>query len=309
MNLILSEVSPRDGLQNETRILSTAQKLSLINRLLECGFLEVETTACVSAAKVPQMADSAEVLAGLPQKEGAVFSTLVANMRGLETVLQHPRAGKIAVFTAASESFAQNNIGCGVDDSINRFAPIVQRAKEEGLTVRGYISTVVLCPFEGAISPQKTAEVAARLAQIGCDEIALGDTLGAATPKTIRPMWRETMQAVSKTPLIAHFHDTYGGAIANIACALEEGAAGVDASTGGLGGCPFAPGAAGNAAMEDVVYFLEKEGVTTGVNLDAVINVGEWICRELERPYRVKSGVAACAALKKGGANESKTAN
>lgn len=306
MNLTLTEVSPRDGLQNETRIVSTSQKLSLINRLLESGLHHIEVAACVSAERVPQMADSAAVLEGLPERKDAVYSTLVANMRGLETALQHPRSGKIAVFTAASESFTQSNIGCGVDESISKFKPIVQLAKDKDLIVRGYISTAVLCPFEGSISPQKTAEVATKLAEIGCDEIALGDTLGAATPKAIRRMWRETMRAIPQTPLIAHFHDTYGSAIANIASALEEGALGVDASTGGLGGCPFAPGAAGNAATEDVVYFLEKEGITTGVNLDAVINVGEWICRELERPYRVKSGVAVCAAGKKGGANDFK---
>lgn len=293
------EVSPRDGLQNEANILSAADKLELIRRLAECGLRRIEATACVSAKRVPQMADAEEVLGGLPalHANGAAFSALAANMRGLETILKCGGASEVSVFTAASETFAQNNIGCGIQDSLQRFAPMLQLAKQRGLKTRGYVSCAVVCPYEGVIAPEQTAEVAAQLAQAGCDEISLGDTVGEATPKTTRAMLRSVCRSTT-VRLAAHFHDTFGFALANIGVALEEGVHIVDASVGGLGGCPFAPGAAGNAATEDVVAFLQREGFSTGVNLDMLADSGQWICRKLNRSYFARSGLAQLARRK-----------
>ena len=285
------EVAPRDGLQNESHILPTAQKTELISRLAGCGMRRIEVTACVSAKRVPQMADYAEVLKTLPPT-AARYMALTANMRGASVALAHNTITDIAVFTAASEAFNQHNINCSIDDSIRNFTPIVTTAKAQGRRVRGYISTAVICPFAGKISPQKVAEVAVQLVQIGCDEISLGDTIGAATPKTMRAMLRAVKSAVPTTPLAAHCHDTYGFALANIACAIEEDIHRIDCAVAGLGGCPFAPGAAGNAASEDVIYFLQKEGFDIDIDLDALIRTGQWICAQINRPYTAKVGMA-----------------
>ena len=292
MKIDLVEVSPRDGLQNEPIFLATEHKLELIKKLAAAGLRRIEATACVSPRQVPQMADHAEVLAGLPPEHQTTYSALVANARGLQTALAAKTVGAISVFTAASEEFVQHNIQCGIDESLARFAPLIMQAKAEGLPTRGYISTVVVCPYQGAIAPAAVARVAAKLSEMGCDELSLGDTIGAGTPRTIRPMMRAVKEAAPKAKLAAHFHDTFGFALANIVCALEEGATVIDASVGGLGGCPFAPGAGGNVATEDVVCFLAKEGVSTGADIEQLWMIGEWVSALLSRPYTVKSASA-----------------
>jgi len=288
-SITIVEVGPRDGLQNEPQIVPAAQKIELISRLAGCGIKRIETTACVSPKRVPQMGDYAEVLSALPVSD-AEYSALVANQRGADAALAHDTIAEIAVFTAASDEFTQQNIGCSIAESIEQFTPLVAAAKASGRRARGYISTAVVCPFAGDIAPEKTAEVAASLAEIGCDEISLGDTIGAAQPADFQKMLRAVKNAVPQTPLAAHCHDTYNRTLDNIAASLEEGITIIDSSVGGLGGCPFAPGAAGNAASEDVVYFLEQQGYSTGVDLDSLINTGEWICEILGRPYAVKVG-------------------
>lgn len=286
------EVGPRDGLQNESRALSPAVRLDLIGRLAACGLKRIEAAACVSPAKVPQMAGYEEVLSGLPRGGPASYSALVANERGLQAALAAGGASEIALFTAASDEFARRNIGCSVEESLDRFAPLAREAKESGLRARGYVSTAVRCPYEGDVDPERAAAVAARLAEMGCWEVSLADTLGLATPRRIRSLMRAARRACGPARLAAHLHDTAGSAIANIACALEEGAVAVDSSAAGLGGCPFAPGAAGNVATEDVAHFLEGEGLSIGLDLDYLAATGRWICGLLGRPYLAKAGLA-----------------
>ena len=289
------EVGPRDGLQNESAHVGTDVKLELIRRLAECGLRRVEATAFVSARLVPQMADHSEVAAGLPRGDGVCYGALVPNIRGLESALASGRLGEVAVFTAASDEFARRNIGRSVAESLADFAPLISRAKAAGLRVRGYVSTAIACPYSGAVSPVESARVAESLLESGCDEISLGDTIGVGTPRTVRRLLREVLAAVPAEKVAGHFHDTYGAAVANIACALEMGIRIFDSSVGGLGGCPFAPGAAGNAATEDAAWFLESEGMRTGADLQKLAETGAWLLEKLGRTGGAKAGRALLA--------------
>ena len=264
------EVGPRDGLQNEARTIPAAVKIDLIDRLSATGLRAVEAGAFVSPKWVPQMADSAEVLAGIERRAGVSYPVLVPNMKGFEAAAA---AGveEIAVFGAASESFTQKNINCSIAESLARFAPVCEAARAAGMKVRGYVSCVLGCPYEGAIAPGKVAEVAGRLAELGCYEISLGDTIGVGTPAKAQAMLAAVAEKLPVDSLAVHFHDTYGQALANILACLELGVAVVDSSVAGLGGCPYAKGATGNVATEDVLYMLDGLGIETGVDLERLI--------------------------------------
>ncbi|MBO8086928.1 MAG: hydroxymethylglutaryl-CoA lyase [Marichromatium sp.] len=277
------EVGPRDGLQNEPTAVATAVKLELIARLAAAGLRWIEPTAFVSPRWVPQMADHAELLAALEQTPGMHYPVLVPNLQGLERALE-AGAREIAVFTAASESFTRRNINCGIDESLARFAPVIERAGTLDIPVRGYVSCALGCPYEGAIAPAAVARVAERLAALGCAEISLGDTIGTGTPGQARAMVETVAERVPMARLAAHFHDTYGQALANLHAVIEAGIRTVDASVAGLGGCPYARGASGNVATEEVVYMLHGLGFDTGVDLPALVETARWIGERLGRP-------------------------
>ena len=276
------EVGPRDGLQNEKQLVPAATKIALIERLAAAGLKEIEATSFVSPKWVPQMADAAEVLAGLKRQAGVRYPVLVPNLQGLERALA---AGvqEIAVFTAASDAFNRKNINASVDESLARIQPVVAEARARGVMVRGYVSTVLGCPYQGAVPVSEVVRVAAALAAMGCTEISLGDTIGVGTPKKAAEMLRACASVVPMQMLAVHFHDTYGQALANIYACLEAGVRVVDASVGGLGGCPYAKGATGNVATEDLVYLLEGLGMASGVDLGALCTVSRWISAELGR--------------------------
>ena len=276
------EVSPRDGLQNEKQTVATETKVALIGMLADAGLKTIEATAFVSPKWVPQMADHAEVLRALPARKGVSYPVLVPNLKGFEAALAAGAKG-IAVFTAASETFAQKNINCSIAESLERFAPVFAAARAAGVPVRGYVSCVLGCPYEGAVNPDRVAEVAARLRDAGCYEISLGDTIGVGTPNRTKDVIARVAQRVPVASLAGHFHDTYGQALANIYAAMELGVRRFDASVSGLGGCPYAPGAAGNVATEDLVYMLNGMGVETGVDLDRLVAAGGFICQKLGR--------------------------
>jgi hydroxymethylglutaryl-CoA lyase len=289
------EVGPRDGLQNEAEILPAAVKIALIDRLSATGLAVVEATSFVSAKWVPQMADGAEVMAGIARRPGTSYPVLVPNLKGFEAAMA-AKAEEVAVFAAASESFSQRNINCSIAESLTRFAPVMSAAKSAGVKVRGYISCVLGCPYEGKVAPQKVAEVALRLAEMGCYEISLGDTIGVGTPGKAAAMIETVAQILPMERLAVHFHDTYGQALANILAALECGVSVVDSSVAGLGGCPYAPGAGGNVASEDVLYMLQGLNIETGVDLDALIAAGRFISEKLGRPPVSKVSRARSAA-------------
>ena len=276
------EVGPRDGLQNEPQSVATAVKVELIERLADAGLPAVEATAFVSPKWVPQMADHSEVLKTLRRKPGVSYPVLVPNMKGFEAAVA-AGAEEIAVFSAASETFSRKNINASIAESLERFAPVAEAARAKGIRVRGYISCVVGCPYEGAVKPQAVAEVAGRLDAMGCYEISLGDTIGVGTPGKVKRMLETVARAVPMERLAVHLHDTYGQALANLYAALELGVATADSSVAGLGGCPYAKGASGNVATEDVVYLLEGLGIETGVNLARVYEAGRFICDALGR--------------------------
>jgi isopropylmalate/homocitrate/citramalate synthase len=290
----LVEVGPRDGLQNEPQFVPTATKLELIDRLGACGLATIEATAFVSPKWVPQMADSAEVMRSLRRRPGVGYPVLVPNMKGFESA-QAAGAQEVAVFGAASEAFSQKNINCSIAESLDRFRPVIDAARQSGIKVRGYVSCVLGCPYQGAVQPATVAEVAAALHGMGCYEISLGDTIGVGTPDATRTMVEAVAQRVPLERLAGHFHDTYGMAIANIAAALEMGVATFDSSVAGLGGCPYAAGASGNVATEDVVYLLQGLGIATGVDLAALAEAGAWISRELRRETGSKAARALLA--------------
>ena len=293
------EVGPRDGLQNEREIVPTPVKLALIDKLADAGLTTIEAGAFVSPKWVPQMADSAAVLTGLRRRSGVSYPVLVPNRQGLEAALA---AGvtEIAVFGAASETFSRRNINCSIAESLDRFRPVVELARQHGVKVRGYVSCALGCPYEGEIAPEKVAEVAGALYAMGCYEISLGDTIGVGTPgKTQRMLEAVTWQAPLDC-LAGHYHDTYGQALANIYASLELGLATFDASIAGLGGCPYAAGASGNVATEDVIYLLNGLGIETGVDLDALADAAAFISAALHRPPASK---VARALLAKSGAN------
>jgi hydroxymethylglutaryl-CoA lyase len=276
------EVGPRDGLQNEPGTVSTETKVALIDRLSECGLSTIEATSFVSPKWIPQMADNAEVMARIRRMDGVSYPVLTPNMKGLEGALA-AGAGEVAVFGAASESFSHKNINCSIDESLERFAPVCEAARAEGVAVRGYVSCVLGCPYEGEIAPAAVAAVAARLHEMGCYEISLGDTIGAGTPGKARALVEAVAAALPVEALAVHFHDTYGQALANILAALDAGVAVVDGSVAGLGGCPYAPGASGNVASEDVLYMLDGLGIETGVDLRALVDVAWFISDALGR--------------------------
>lgn len=271
----LFEMGPRDGLQNEKKHIATLDKIALVDRLSECGFSKIEVTSFVSPKWVPQMADAAEVLGGITRKAGVVYSALTPNLKGLENAIS-ARADEVAIFGSASEGFSQANINCSIAESLARFEPVVQAAKAAGIPVRGYVSCVTDCPYDGPTDPNQVARVSKALIDMGCYEVSLGDTIGAATPNTTGTMLSAVLANVPAAQLAGHFHDTHGRALENIGVSLDMGLRVFDAAVGGLGGCPYAPGAAGNVATEAVVEMLEKRGFETGIDLDRLAQVGEF---------------------------------
>ncbi len=264
-HVTIYEMSPRDGLQNERRPVPTEDKIALVDRLSACGFTHIEAASFVSPRWVPQMADGAEVLAGIDRRPGTVYAALAPNLRGFEAALR-ARADEIAVFASASETFSQRNINCSIEESFDRFAPVAAAAHTHAIALRGYVSCVTDCPFEGRVAPEAVAEVAARLLALGCREISLGDTIGHGTPDRVAVMLDAVCARIAVARCAAHFHDTRGKALANLEVALDRGVRVVDAACGGLGGCPFAPGAAGNVATERVAARLAELGFETGLD-------------------------------------------
>ncbi|TVQ36811.1 MAG: hydroxymethylglutaryl-CoA lyase [Wenzhouxiangella sp.] len=284
------EVGPRDGLQNEPYTIPTAVKLDLIQRLSETGLGTIEATSFVSDRAIPQLADAEAVFEGLHRKHGVHYPALVPNERGYDRA-RAVGIDEIAVFTAASEAFNQRNINCSIEDSLRRFAPVLRRAREDGVRVRGYVSTVMGCPYQGEVPIADVVRVSEALFEAGCAEISLGDTIGVGTPQKARQVLKAVAESIPVDALAVHFHDTYGQALANILVCLEQGVRVVDSAVAGLGGCPYARGATGNVATEDVVYMLQGMGMETGIDLVAVAQVGDWIAGELGRP-RSRTGQA-----------------
>ncbi|KJZ09291.1 hydroxymethylglutaryl-CoA lyase [Marinomonas sp. S3726] len=286
------EMSPRDGLQNETGcFVPTQTKIELINRLSDTGLIHIESASFVSPKWVPQMKDASEVMAGIKRKDGITYSVLTPNLRGFEAALA-ANAQEVSVFSATSESFTQKNINCSIEESLERFIPVIEAAKSQGIPVRGYVSTVMGCPYEGEIAPDKVAKVAKALYDMGCYEISLGDTIGTGTPLKAKRMLEAVNKVIPMHLLAAHFHDTYGQAVGNLNAVLEEGLAIIDSSVAGLGGCPYAKGASGNVATEDVLYLLEGLGIETGINLQAMVDTGFWICEQINRNNGSKVALA-----------------
>jgi hydroxymethylglutaryl-CoA lyase len=294
----LVDVGPRDGLQNEPGKVPAEIKIGLIDRLSDAGLPAVEATSFVSPKWVPQMADAAQVMAGIRRKPGVSYPVLVPNMKGLEGAMA---AGvhEIAVFGAATEAFSQRNTNCSIAESFERFAPVCRTALDNGLKVRGYISVVLVCPFEGEVAPEAVAAVAQRLIDMGCYEISLGDTVGAGTPGNTQRMIEAVARRIPVEKLGGHYHDTYGQALANILASLEMGVAAFDSSVAGLGGCPYSPGATGNVASEDVLYMLDGLGIETGVSLPKLVEAGEYISGFLGRPTGSRAGRALVAKRKR----------
>jgi len=292
------EVGPRDGLQNESQLVPAVVKIELIERLGQAGLTTIEATAFVSPKWVPQMGDSSEVMAGLHRRAGVSYPVLVPNLQGFEQALASG-VEEIAVFGAASEAFSQKNINCSIAESLERFRPVTEAARQHSIRVRGYVSCVLGCPYQGAVQPAAVAEVAARLIEMGCYEISLGDTIGVGTPGAVQRMLDEVTLLVPVERLAGHYHDTYGMALANIYASLEMGVAVFDASVAGLGGCPYAAGASGNVATEDVVYLMNGLGIETGVDLDRLVDAGAWICAELGREPASKVARAVLAKRQK----------
>ncbi len=270
------EVGPRDGLQNESAEFTTATRIELVRRLLDCGLSHVEAGSFVSPKWVPKMADTAEVMAAFDDDARERLSVLVPNLRGMEGAIA-AGATEIAIFGAASEAFSQKNINCSIDESLERFRPVCEAAKSRGMRIRGYVSCVLGCPYQGEVEPAAVADITAKLFAMGCYEVSLGDTIGVGTPLKARAMIEAVAASSPLERLAVHFHDTYGQALVNIYAALDTGVRVVDSSVAGLGGCPYAPGAAGNVATEDVVYLLDGMGIEHGVDFDALIDTARFI--------------------------------
>ena len=279
----LVEVGPRDGLQNEAQPISVADKVQLVDALTDAGLSYIEVGSFVSPKWVPQMAGSVQVFAQIQRKPGVTYGALAPNLRGFEDAVA---AGvkEVAVFAAASEAFSQRNINCSISESLERFAPIMAAARQHGVSVRGYVSCVLGCPYEGDIAPEQVAAVARELYAMGCYEVSLGDTIGTGTAGATRRLFEVVGAQVPRDKLAGHFHDTYGQAIANIYASVLEGITVFDSSIAGLGGCPYAKGASGNVATEDVVYLLNGLGIDTGIDLQALILAGQQISGVLGRP-------------------------
>ena len=289
------EVGPRDGLQNEKATIATADKIALVDRLSATGLQAIEATSFVSPKWVPQLADAAEVFAGITRRPGVRYPVLVPNEQGYERA-REAGAQDIAVFTAASEAFNRRNINASIDESLERFAPVMERARADGVSVRGYVSTVLGCPYQGAVPLADVVRVSRRLHAMGCHEVSLGDTIGVGTPGKAREMVRAVAGEVPVAALAVHFHDTWGQALANVLACLEEGVSVVDAAVSGTGGCPYARGASGNLATEDVVYMLHGLGIETGVDLDALADTGRWLAGLLGRETGSKVARALAVA-------------
>lgn len=277
------EVGPRDGLQNERVTIPTEVKIAYITALAEAGLQVIEAGAFVSPRWVPQMADTAAVYGEIPKDPGVEYPVLVPNMKGLERAIE---AGvkSIAIFTAASDTFNKRNINMTIDESFESYAPVAARARAEGLRIRGYVSTSFGCPYEGEVPPEKVLEVSARLLDIGCYEVSVGDTIGVGTPMQVQGVIGMLLQVIPASRLAMHFHDTRGTALANTLAALEMGIATFDASSGGLGGCPYAPGASGNLATEDLVYMLDSMGIETGIDLKRLVKASSIVAPYLDHP-------------------------
>lgn len=288
------EVGPRDGLQNEKQPISTADKIALIDRLSATGLRSIEATSFVSPRWVPQLADAADVYAGIHRRPGVAYPVLVPNEQGYARALA---AGvqEVAVFTAASETFNRTNTNAGIDESLARFEPILRRAADDGVRVRGYVSTVLGCPYQGEVPVSEVVRVARALHGMGCYEISLGDTIGVGTPRKARAMLEAVAADVPMQALAVHFHDTYGQAVANIASCVEAGVRVVDSAVSGAGGCPYAKGASGNVASEDAVYLLHGMGLQTGVELELLAEIGRWLSALLGRPTGSRVGKAMAA--------------
>jgi len=285
------EVGPRDGLQNEPIPVPTATKIELIAQLVAAGHTAVEATSFVSPKWVPQMADASEVYRGIAKPAGVAFPVLVPNLQGLERALE-VGVREVAVFGAASEAFSRRNINASIEESLARFEPVMARAQEAGVRVRGYVSTVLGCPYQGEVPLADVVRVASRLHAMGCYEISLGDTIGVGTPKRAREMLQAVAGSVPMSALAVHFHDTYGQALANVLSCLEAGVRVADAAIAGLGGCPYAAGASGNLASEDLVYLLQGLGLECGIDLPSLVQTGRWISAELGRENGSKVGRA-----------------
>ena len=289
------EVGPRDGLQNESATIATADKIALVDRLSATGLRTIEATSFVSPKWVPQLADAAEVFAGIARRPGIRYPVLVPNEQGYARA-RAAGAEDVAVFTAASEAFNRRNINASIDESLARFAPVLERARADGVPVRGYVSTVLGCPYQGEVPLADVVRVAHALHDMGCYEISLGDTIGVGTPGKARAMVRAVATEVPVAALAVHFHDTWGQALANVLACLEQGVAVVDAAVSGTGGCPYAKGASGNVATEDVVYMLHGLGIETGVDLEALADTGRWLASLLGRETGSKVARALAAA-------------
>ncbi|WP_272977637.1 hydroxymethylglutaryl-CoA lyase [Idiomarina baltica] len=290
------EVGPRDGLQNEVAV-PTAAKIELINALSKTGLKYIESASFVSPKWVPQMADSGEIMEQIERHSGITYSALTPNLKGLENALA-VNTDEVAVFGAASEQFSQRNINCSIDESLERFRPVISQARQANVRVRGYVSCVLGCPYQGDVPLKDVAHVAQQLIEMGCYEVSLGDTIGVGTPLQAAEMVKAVLEVVPADQLALHFHNTYGQALANILACLELGVNTVDSAVAGLGGCPYAKGASGNVATEDVVYMLNGMGIKTGVELDALVRAGADICQHLEHGPR--SQVALAELAKKG---------
>ena len=288
------DVGPRDGLQNEKQPVATAHKVELVHRLQAAGLREIEVTSFVSPKWVPQMADNAEVMAAIARRSGVRYSVLTPNLKGLEAALP-TRPDEVVVFGAASEAFSRRNINCSIAESVERFAPVVAAAHEAGVRVRGAISCALGCPYQGEVSPDEVEHVVRLMKAIGVDHCGIADTIGVGTPKRVQAAMERALKHFPLAEVSGHFHDTYGQALANIYACLEMGIHHFDASVAGLGGCPYAKGATGNVATEDVVFMLNGLGIETGIDLDALVDAGAFISEVLGRPPASRAGKALFA--------------
>jgi hydroxymethylglutaryl-CoA lyase len=288
------EVGPRDGLQNEKETISAEVKIELVNRLTQAGFSNIEAASFVSPKWVPQMATSAEVMAGIVRKPGVIYSALTPNMKGFEAALA-AKADEVVIFGAASEAFSQKNINCSIAESIERFRDVAEAAKRNNIRLRGSISCAFGCPYQGEVSPESVADVVRRMRELGCDEIDIADTIGVGTPKKVQVVMEHVAKEFAIERLSGHFHDTYGQALANIYASMEVGIAIFHSSVAGLGGCPYAKGATGNVSSEDVLYMMNGLGVETGIDLNAVVDAGQFISQHLGRKAVSRAGNAIAA--------------
>lgn len=295
------EVGPRDGLQNEKEFIPTDIKVELVNRLSNAGFVNVEAASFVSPKWVPQMADGAEVMAAIERRPGTIYSALTPNMRGFEAALA-AKADEVVIFAAASQAFSQRNINCSIEESLERFEPVALAAKEAGLRLRGSISCAFGCPYEGAVAPANVLKVGQRLIELGCDEIDVADTIGVGTARQVYEVMRMVTEQIDPVHVSGHFHDTYGQAIANIVAAMQAGIHIFHSSVAGLGGCPYAKGATGNVATEDVLFLMQGLDIATGIDLNAVVDAGQWISAHLNRKSASNAGNALAARNKQGAA-------